>query len=166
MPANFYYDQEDFLRERRQRKEWHWTALRPEATTGFGLGNPMNLGMSIAVYAAISKELRLPLRFPGTEKTYGVLSNHVGRNSRPGDYVGRPVRGGQGRDFQYHQRRLFSLEIPLAAHRRDVRHAGSRPHSNTSYRLYGRQKARVGGYCAQARLAASTLRTSFVVAFC
>jgi len=22
----------------------YWTALRPEATTGFGLGNPMNLG--------------------------------------------------------------------------------------------------------------------------
>jgi nucleoside-diphosphate-sugar epimerase len=34
MPPNFSFDQEDFLRERRQRKEWHWTALRPEATTG------------------------------------------------------------------------------------------------------------------------------------
>jgi protein-S-isoprenylcysteine O-methyltransferase Ste14 len=33
----------------------------------------MNLGMSIAVYAAISKELNLPLRFPGTERTYGTL---------------------------------------------------------------------------------------------
>jgi hypothetical protein len=73
MPPNFYYDQEDFLRQRQQGKAWHWTALRPEATTGFGLGNPMNLGMSIAVYAAISQELGLPLRFPGTEKTYGVL---------------------------------------------------------------------------------------------
>jgi progesterone 5beta-reductase/iridoid synthase-like 1,4-enone reductase family protein len=73
MPPNFYYDQEDFLRERQQGKAWHWTALRPEATTGFGLGNPMNLGMSIAVYAAISKELGLPLRFPGTEKSYGIL---------------------------------------------------------------------------------------------
>jgi nucleoside-diphosphate-sugar epimerase len=73
MPPNFYYDQEDFLRERQRGKAWHWTALRPEATTGFGLGNPMNLGMSIAVYAVISKELGLPLRFPGTEKTYGVL---------------------------------------------------------------------------------------------
>jgi hypothetical protein len=40
MPPNFYYDQEDFLRERQQGKAWHWTALRPEATTGFGLGNP------------------------------------------------------------------------------------------------------------------------------
>jgi nucleoside-diphosphate-sugar epimerase len=73
MPPNFYYDQEDFLRERQQGKAWHWTALRPEATIGFGLGNPMNLGMSIAVYAAISKELGLPLRFPGTEKSYAVL---------------------------------------------------------------------------------------------
>jgi nucleoside-diphosphate-sugar epimerase len=73
MPPNFYYDQEDFLRKRQRGKAWHWTALRPEATTGFALGNPMNLGMSIAVYAAISKELGLPLRFPGTEKSYGVL---------------------------------------------------------------------------------------------
>ncbi|MGO9122120.1 MAG: SDR family oxidoreductase [Desulfomonilaceae bacterium] len=73
VPPNFYYDQEDFLRERQRGKSWNWTALRPEATTGFGLGNPMNLGMSIAVYAAISKELGLPLRFPGTEKTYAVL---------------------------------------------------------------------------------------------
>jgi nucleoside-diphosphate-sugar epimerase len=74
MPPNFYYDQEDFLRERQRGKAWHWTALRPDMTTGFGVGNPMNLGMSIAVYAAISRELGLPLRFPGTEKTYAVLN--------------------------------------------------------------------------------------------
>jgi nucleoside-diphosphate-sugar epimerase len=73
LPPNFYYDQEDFLRERQRGKPWHWTALRPEATTGFGLGNPTNLGMSIAVYAAISKELGLPLWFPGTERSYSVL---------------------------------------------------------------------------------------------
>jgi nucleoside-diphosphate-sugar epimerase len=73
LPPNFYYDQEDLLRERQKGKEWHWTALRPEATTGFALGNPMNLGMSIAVYASICKELGLPLRFPGTEKSYGIL---------------------------------------------------------------------------------------------
>ena len=73
MPPNFYYDQEDFLRTRQRGKSWHWTALRPEATIGFGIGNPMNLGMSIAVYASISKELGLPLRFPGTEKSYRVL---------------------------------------------------------------------------------------------
>jgi nucleoside-diphosphate-sugar epimerase len=73
MPPNFYYDQEDFLRERQTGKNWHWTALRPEAVSGFATGNPMNLAMVIAVYAIISKELGLPLRFPGTEAAYRAL---------------------------------------------------------------------------------------------
>lgn len=73
MPPNFYYDQEDLLRERQHGKAWSFTALRPEAVCGFGIGNPMNLLMVIAVYAAISKELGLPLRFPGTEAAYRAL---------------------------------------------------------------------------------------------
>ena len=73
MPPNFYYDQEDFLREQQRGKMWHFTALRPEAVIGYGTGNPMNLGMVIAVYAAISRELGLPLRFPGTEAAYRAL---------------------------------------------------------------------------------------------
>ncbi len=73
MPPNFYYAQEDLLRERQKGKQWTWTALRPEGTLGFGLGNPMNLGMSIAVYATICKELGLPFRFPGTEGAYRAL---------------------------------------------------------------------------------------------
>jgi nucleoside-diphosphate-sugar epimerase len=73
MPPNFYYDQEDFLRERQRGKQWYWTALRPEAVCGFAVGNPMNLAMVIAVYAAISKELGLPLRFPGPGKAYRAL---------------------------------------------------------------------------------------------
>lgn len=73
MPPNFYYDQEDFLRERQKGKSWHWTALRPEAICGYGIGNPMNLAMVIAVYATLSKHLGLPLRFPGTEAAYRAL---------------------------------------------------------------------------------------------
>ncbi|MCI0756328.1 SDR family oxidoreductase [Teichococcus vastitatis] len=73
MPPNFYYDQEDLLRERQKGRHWHWTALRPEAVCGFAIGNPMNLTMVIAIYAAISKELGLPLRFPGTEAAYRAL---------------------------------------------------------------------------------------------
>ncbi len=73
MPPNFYYDQEDFLRQRQSGKPWHWTALRPEAICGFGVGNPMNLAMVIAVYAVISKQLGLPLRFPGPEAAYRAL---------------------------------------------------------------------------------------------
>lgn len=73
MPPNFYYDQEDLLRERQQGKEWSFTALRPEAVCGFAVGNPMNLLMVIAVYASISKELGLPLRFPGTQAAYDAV---------------------------------------------------------------------------------------------
>jgi nucleoside-diphosphate-sugar epimerase len=73
MPPNFYYDQEDFLRQRQQGKTWHWTALRPEGVCGFAIGNPMNLAIMIAVHAVISKELGVPLRFPGTEKAYRAL---------------------------------------------------------------------------------------------
>jgi len=73
MPPNFYYDQEDLLRERSAGKPWSFTALRPEAVCGFATGNPMNLTMVIAVYAAISRELGLPLRFPGTEAAYRAL---------------------------------------------------------------------------------------------
>ena len=73
MGPNFYYDQEDFLRERQANKQWRFSVLRPEAVCGYAVGNPMNLTMVIAVYAAISKELGLPLRFPGPEAAYRAL---------------------------------------------------------------------------------------------
>jgi nucleoside-diphosphate-sugar epimerase len=75
MPPNFYYDQEDLLRQRQAGKSWTFTALRPEAVCGFAVGNPMNLLTVIAVYAAISKELGIPLRFPGTQAAYQALYN-------------------------------------------------------------------------------------------
>lgn len=73
MSPNFYYDQEDFLRRQQVGKSWHWTALRPEAIIGYSDGSAMNLGVAIAVYATISKELGLPLRFPGTQEAYQAL---------------------------------------------------------------------------------------------
>ncbi|WP_395943365.1 SDR family oxidoreductase [Brevundimonas sp.] len=73
MSPNFYYDQEDFLRRAQAGKPWRWTALRPEGVIGYATGNPMNLGVAIAVYATISKELGLPLRFPGSPEAYRAL---------------------------------------------------------------------------------------------
>ena len=91
MPPNFYYDQEDFLRERQKGKAWHLTALRPEAVMGFAVGNPMNLLMVIAMYATISKELGLPLRFPGTEAAYRALYQMTSADilARATDWSGR-----------------------------------------------------------------------------
>ena len=73
MPPEFNVDQQRFLEERQQGKAWSWTAIRPSVVCGFALGNPMNLAMVIAVYAAISHELGLPLRFPGKPGAYNTL---------------------------------------------------------------------------------------------
>lgn len=45
----------------------------PSVVCGFALGNPMNLAMVLACYAAISAELGLPLRFPGKPGAYDSL---------------------------------------------------------------------------------------------
>jgi nucleoside-diphosphate-sugar epimerase len=73
MPPEFNVDQQQFLEQRQQGRSWTWSAIRPSVVGGFALGNPMNLAMVIAVYAAISKELKLPLRFPGKPGAYDKL---------------------------------------------------------------------------------------------
>jgi len=74
MPPDFYYDMQDWLLDTSQGKSWDAVVLRPDVVCGFAQGNPMNLSMLIAVYASISKELGLPLRFPGTAECYGKLA--------------------------------------------------------------------------------------------
>ncbi|VVE89649.1 SDR family oxidoreductase [Pandoraea bronchicola] len=73
MPPNFYYDQEDFLRDRSVGKAWSWTALRPEGVAGLAVGNPMNLLMVIAIYGTIAKALSVPMSFPGPRAAYDAL---------------------------------------------------------------------------------------------
>jgi nucleoside-diphosphate-sugar epimerase len=65
MLPNFYWDQESWLRSAAADARWSYVALRPQTVCGFATGVPMNIVNLIAVYAAISKELGLPLRFPG-----------------------------------------------------------------------------------------------------
>jgi nucleoside-diphosphate-sugar epimerase len=73
MPPEFNVDQQQFLERRQVGAQWTWSALRPSVVAGLGLGNPMNLAMVIAVYAAMSKELGIPLRFPGKPGAYVSL---------------------------------------------------------------------------------------------
>lgn len=73
MPPMFYHDQEDYLAARSHDRPWSWSALRPQTVCGFSLHSPMNLMTVIAVYATISKELGLPLRFPGKPGAYAAL---------------------------------------------------------------------------------------------
>ncbi|WP_201312735.1 SDR family oxidoreductase [Dyella sp. EPa41] len=73
MPPEFMHDQQRFLERRQQGASWSWSAIRPAVVGGFALGNPMNLALAIAVYASMSKELGLPLRFPGKPGAYDHL---------------------------------------------------------------------------------------------
>jgi nucleoside-diphosphate-sugar epimerase len=73
MPPEFNIDQQNFLEQRQAGKAWSWSALRPSVVCGFALGNPMNLTMVMAVYATMSRELGLPLRFPGKPGAYNSL---------------------------------------------------------------------------------------------
>jgi len=73
MPPEFNVDQQDFLESRQRDRAWTWSAIRPSVVCGTALGNPMNLAMVIGVYASISRQLGLPLRFPGSAGAYGSL---------------------------------------------------------------------------------------------
>lgn len=65
MPPNFYYNQQDWLSDYQTGKAWSWTTYRPHGLCGVSLGSAMNQLMALAIYATISRELGLPLRFPG-----------------------------------------------------------------------------------------------------
>jgi nucleoside-diphosphate-sugar epimerase len=73
---NFYYDQEDYLRSRRDAA-WRWTHLVPTHLTGFATGNPMNLALSIGVYASIVRAAGLRFDFPGSAAAFGAMTQVV-----------------------------------------------------------------------------------------
>ena len=70
MPPDFYFDQIDWLTAHQAGKAWSWAELRPQTLCGFAPGTAMSIIPVIAVYAAISKQLGLPLRFPGKPGAY------------------------------------------------------------------------------------------------
>lgn len=73
MPPNFYYNQQDWIEEYQRGKSWTWTAWRPHGLCGISVGSAMNQLNALAVYATVSRELGLPLRFPGNPAAYGSL---------------------------------------------------------------------------------------------
>jgi nucleoside-diphosphate-sugar epimerase len=62
---NFYWLQEDFLREQAARAGFGFTIWRPQLVFGDALGVAMNLVPIIGVYAAIRHAQGLPFSFPG-----------------------------------------------------------------------------------------------------
>ena len=62
---NFYWAQENFLRELQHGKAWHWSILRPVLIVGLAMGGAMDLIPPLGVYAAMLREQGRPLDYPG-----------------------------------------------------------------------------------------------------
>src|SRR3978361_2297100 len=62
---NFYWAQENFLRELQRGKQWHWSILRPVLIVGEAIGGAMDLIPPLGVYAAMLREAGRPLDYPG-----------------------------------------------------------------------------------------------------
>lgn len=62
---NFYWAQENFLRELQKGKAWHWSILRPVLIVGLAMGGAMDLIPPLGVYAAMLREQGRALDYPG-----------------------------------------------------------------------------------------------------
>ena len=72
---NFYYAQEDEVYAAAVRDRFTWSIHRPHTVIGLAVGNAMNLGTTLAVYASICKETGRPFQFPGSEAQWKGLSD-------------------------------------------------------------------------------------------
>ncbi len=68
-----YHQQEDIVANWSAKNGASWTVLRPHMVMGPSLNSPMNLVTSLATFAAMSRELGLPLRYPGTREGWNAL---------------------------------------------------------------------------------------------
>lgn len=72
---NFYYAQEDAVYEAAERDQFTWSIHRPHTVIGYAIGNLMNMGITLAVYASICKETGAPFIWPGSAAQWNGLSD-------------------------------------------------------------------------------------------
>ncbi|MET1043752.1 MAG: SDR family oxidoreductase, partial [Microbacteriaceae bacterium] len=72
---NFYYAQEDELWAAARARGFTWSVHRAHTVIGHAVGNAMNMGSTLAVYAAVCKELGRPFVFPGSETQWNGVTD-------------------------------------------------------------------------------------------
>jgi nucleoside-diphosphate-sugar epimerase len=72
---NFYYAQEDELFAAAAREGFGWSVHRPHTIIGYAVGNAMNMGVTLAVYASICSETGRPFLFPGSSTQWDGLTD-------------------------------------------------------------------------------------------
>jgi nucleoside-diphosphate-sugar epimerase len=72
---NFYYAQEDELFAAARRDGFGWSVHRPHTIIGYAIGNAMNMGVTLAVYASICRVTGRPFLFPGSAAQWNGLTD-------------------------------------------------------------------------------------------
>ncbi len=72
---NFYYAQEDEVFAAAERDGFGWSVHRPHTIIGYAIGNAMNMGVTLAVYATICRETGRPFLFPGSAAQWNGLTD-------------------------------------------------------------------------------------------
>ncbi|MEJ5048863.1 SDR family oxidoreductase [Chryseobacterium culicis] len=72
---NFYYAQEDEVYKASEREGFTWSIHRPHTVVGYAVGNLMNIGATLAVYASICKETGRKFIWPGSEAQWNGVSD-------------------------------------------------------------------------------------------
>ena len=113
---NFYYAQEDEVFAAAKRDGFDWTIHRPHTIIGKAVGNAMNMGTTLAVYASICKDIGRPFRFPGVATQWNSLTDMTDarllarHHALDSDYPGGCKSG-----FQCRQRRRLPLELDVGS---------------------------------------------------
>jgi nucleoside-diphosphate-sugar epimerase len=82
---NFYFLQEDYLRERQSQGSWGLTIFRPTVVYGDALGNNMSVIPVLAAWGVLLREEERPLDYPG------MRMSHMVREAVDADLVARAL---------------------------------------------------------------------------
>ena len=118
---NFYYAQEDEVFAAATRDGFGWSVHRPHTIIGYALGNAMNMGVTLAVYATICRETGRPFLFPGSATQWNGLTDMTDARllARHLEWAATTRRTQPG--VQRRQRRRLPVELDVDAARRLVR---------------------------------------------
>ncbi|WP_116108397.1 SDR family oxidoreductase [Lewinella sp. IMCC34191] len=72
---NFYYAQEDEVFAAAERDGFTWSVHRSHTVIGKAVGNLMNMGTTLAVYASLCRATGEPFTWPGSEAQWSGLSD-------------------------------------------------------------------------------------------
>lgn len=74
VPRYFYEDQHEAVLAAQRGRSFTWSTVRPGAVCGYAPAAHINLMSILAVYATMLRALKLPLFFPGDQRTYDALT--------------------------------------------------------------------------------------------